>query len=309
MKILYLSDSYTENVFGTKVSLYKELCSRRIDVVWSNIHSAGTNTIDGKWLLQQLRDGHFTDLWVVHSWVRFNNIRRDELKDLGIKVLGFGFSDPYRWKPEKLSWYDAYATNHYDTYLSLQKHMPVCYFPTACDTRFHINLNYRKTADIIMFGAGIYPEFSPETYRIDMLRSIIKNCSGIKIMTFGIGWGDLPCRGELYGKNFIAEINHAELSLDLQQKHAPLAHRIFESLACGTLIITRDRPEVRTILGADNSELYYHELSDLQEKIKFLLRNTSYRQKLAQQLYTYVRTNHNISNRVDNLFAFLRSIQ
>jgi len=302
MKILYLSDQYAANVAGTKTSLFAEVKKRKFDIVWKNIHSAGINKTDGQDLLKTLRNGNYTDLWISHTWTEFIGCNLNQINKLGVKVLGFGFSDPYEWDGSKLSQYNYYATNHLDTYIRVQKQLPTHYFPTACNVAFHKQLNLEKTTDILVFGQGEHPRFSPPTYRLTMLNGITNTYKNVKV--FGRSWGAVTHSPEISGDTFLIEINKAKISLDLQQPHAPLAHRMFECMACGTLVITRDRPEVRRIFGIDTDVLYYTDLADLKIKIERLFCDVPLRDRLATVMYNKIREQHNISNRVDSLLQF-----
>jgi hypothetical protein len=301
---LYLSDQYAANVAGTKTSLFTEVKKRGFDIVWKDVHSAGVNRTNGKDLLNTLRTGKYTDLWISHTWTEFVGCDLDQINKLGVKVLGFGFSDPYEWDGNKLRQYNYYATNHLDTYVQLQKNLPVHYFPTACDTAFHKQLNLEKTTDILVFGQGEHPRFSPPAYRLTMLNGVVNTYKNVKV--FGRKWGSIAHSNEISGDVFLTEINKAKISLDLQQLHAPLAHRMFECMACGTLVVTRDRPEVRRIFDIDTDVLYYTDLADLKSKIGRLLYDLSLRNSLAAVMYNKVRTQHSILNRVDRLLQFLR---
>lgn len=306
MKILYLSDNYAANVSGTKISLFREMQRRNFDIVWKDVHSAGSNKTDGKNLLSTLQAGKFTDLWISHTWTEFVGCTRSDINKLGVKVLGFGFSDPYEWNGDKLQQYDLYATNHLDTFFQLQKRIPVHYFATACNVDFHKRLGTDRTTDILVFGQGEHPRFSPPKYRIAMLQGLMSVYKDKSLKVFGSNWHAIPHAPAIEGNVFLTEINKAKLSLDLQQPHAPLAHRMFECMACGTLTITRDRPEARKIFGLDTDLLFYTDLDDLKKKITFLLSDGEVREKLANVMYNKVRTNHSITNRVDSLLQFLR---
>jgi hypothetical protein len=305
MKILYLSDNYAANVSGTKTSLFEEMQKRNFELVWKDVHSAGINRTDGSNLLRTLQAGKFTDLWVSHTWTELVGCTLQNINEIGVQVLGFGFSDPYEWHPEKLKQYNYYATNHLDTYNTLKKLMPTHYFPTACNVSFHKKLGLPKGLDILVFGQGEHPRFSPPSYRITMMKGLLDTYPN-RIKIFGRGWHGVPHAAEIEGTEFLSQINRAKISIDLQQPHAPLAHRMFECMACGTLMITRDRPEVRKILELTTEALYYTDLASLKLKIDNLLLNSDSRERLATVMYNKIRSLHDISNRATHLIEFLK---
>lgn len=301
MKILYLSDDYAKDVCGTKTSIFKEMKNRDYNIVYDTIHSAGKNTIDGKKLIDKLKKEKFTDLWISHTWVIYKGCTLREINDLGVKVLGFGFSDPYAWKAAKLNQYNTYSTNCLSTYHSVKKIVPCVYFPTACDLSFHKrHAASTKTTDILIFGVGKHSRFKPREYRIKIVQQLMKDFPGKKIKIFGRNWGPIKTLGHLGGVQFIDEINHAKISVDLQQEHAPLAHRMFESMACGTYTITCKRPEVDTILPGDLIGKYVSYV-DLKNKIQILLNTDSAREESAKLMYENTIKNHSMINRIDNL--------
>jgi hypothetical protein len=308
MKILYLSDSYAENVCGTKCSIFKEMQSRNFSIKWKNVHSLEKNIIDGSELLNTIKKEKFTDVWIAHTWSQYSGCTLHDINNLGSRVLGFGFSDPYEWDENKLLNYNIYVTNCYNTFLHTREKIKTFYFPTACDTSFHRKINLEKTTDIIVYGQGFHSRFTPATYRINTMNHILKKFPSYKIKIFGTNWKNIRSYGQLEGQEFIKEINSAKISLDLQQENSPLAHRMFECMACGTPVITKDRKEARDILGVNSDIIFYNDLSDLLVKIDHLLKDNLLREKIGKNMYDITRKMHNISNRVATLLEFLEMI-
>jgi len=147
-KILYLTDSYARKVAGVKISLLTEMRARGFKVVEQNVHTAGVNKIDGTKLLRDLRKGSYTQVWVAHTWVEYVGCTLADINKLNIKVLGFGFSDPYEWNPDRLKQYNYYAT-HSLRLANRIKVIPTVPFTTSCDLGFHTDLQLPKTTDVL----------------------------------------------------------------------------------------------------------------------------------------------------------------
>jgi hypothetical protein len=305
IKILYLSDTYAKDVMGTKTSIFTEIKSRGFSIDFANVHSAGRNIIDGAKLLAQLKDGKYTDLWIAHTWVAYKNCSLRDINNLGVRVLGFGFSDPYDWEESKIKNYNIYVTNSLSTKLSIDRKIPCAYFPTACDLRFHQKLDLPKDIDILVFGQGIHERMVPTNYRLLIMQQVFRSFPKRKIAIYGRKWGKFPCASTITGDMFKQIINRSRIALDIQQDHCPLAHRMFECMACGTPVITKSRPEVRHVL--QNNVLIYHVGKDLVRTTRAYLNDNKKREDISNIMLQNVQNNHSIKNRIDEFLSWLNS--
>jgi len=298
-KILYLTDSYARKVAGIKVSLFNEMQSRGFKIVEQNIHTAGTNRIDGRRLLRDLHKGNFTHLWVAHTWVEYVGCTLADINKLKVPVLGFGFSDPYDWNPSRLNQYNVYAT-HSRKLADKIKAKSTCYFTTCCDLSFHKDLKLPRTTDVLFIGCGLHPRFKNRKRRIPMMQAILKRFPNTKI--FGKSWPGIATGKPIFGEKFLHEINSAKVGIDIEEGFSPLAHRNFEFPACGTPIITLRRPDVVRLGG--NFPMYA-KLEDMVTWIGRMLDDNEYYQTCKQTMYNEVTKNHTIKNRVDGLLNWL----
>lgn len=301
-KILYLTDSYARKVAGIKISLFNEMKSRGFDIVEQNIHTAGTNRIDGKKLLQDLSIGGYTHLWVAHTWVTYVGCSLSDINKKNVTVLGFGFSDPYEWDPKRLNQYNLYATHSRKLSDSI-KDKPTVYFTTCCDRTFHKDLNLPRTIDIVFIGCGVHPRFKNKKQRITIMKKIIDRFPNTKI--FGRSWPGVPSQGPIFGERFLEVINSSKLSIDIEEAFSPLAHRNFEFPACGTPIITRKRPDVDRLHGPFPT---YADVNDLVVWLDKMLKDPQYYKKCRDRMYKEVTTKHTIKNRVDKLLTWLACV-
>jgi len=159
MKILYFSDNYTYHVMGTKRSIFTEVKRRGHDIRWLN------KTHIGK--VVQLEKMYKPDqIWLAHS----NLLLPVNIKaQLNSTVVGFGFSDPYYFKPTRFDSYDVYVTNHISTLERYKNVIPMFYNPTACDLSFHKKTFKIKTMDLSLIGCGRHPRFPNKNERIDFV--------------------------------------------------------------------------------------------------------------------------------------------
>lgn len=308
MKILYLSDDYGKHNRGTKPSIFHGVAERGHDIEWQNVHSAGRHCIDGKALCARIRKEGFDWVWVAHSWVSMKGATLDDIHQAGAKVLGFGFSDPYKWKPSKLKLYDAYATNHFGTFDRLSGgDLPVTTIITAGDSAFHDDLGLPRTTDVLIFGTGAHSNFDPQDYRVKIVQKLL----GLPLTfeVFGKNWGGVPSQEPIKGQAFLEAINRARLALDLQQEHAPLAHRMFECMMCGTPVITRARSEMDRLGAECEGLMLYDTTDDLMEKIQQFCKMPSDRwQEVSQTSRDYTLAHHDIGNRMDALMEWFEGI-
>lgn len=307
MKILYLTDRYGRHNMGTKPSIFRELKRLLPDAECQGIHSLRKNVIDGPNLLETIRSGGFKWVWIAHTWVKLEGCTLEDIHAAGARVLGFGFSDPYGWSPVRLSIYDAYATNHFGTYDQLQESspIPVTTIITAGDTTFHQDQGAERDIDILIYGLGVHHRFQPPTYRIELVQALLEEFADKKVQVYGTQWGDTPVGGYIKGQAFLGVINRAKVCLDLQQPHAPLAHRMFEATMCGTPTITRRRSETDRVFGEWEGILYYDALDDLIDCIRNLLGDPVGWQQRSEEVKRYVLQKHDITNRVQPLLDWM----
>jgi hypothetical protein len=302
VKILYLADDYAKDVAGVKISLYNELRKRGFSVDMGNVHSWAHNYIDGNKLLPQLKKSGYTHLFIAHTWAKLAHRKLEDINNLGVKVLGFGFSDPYGWDAKRLDQYNYYATHSWRlANETLSK--PTLYFTTSCDLAFHKKLGTKKTTDILFIGCGSHPWFRNTDYRLEMVNQLRNDFAGITV--HGNDWGKVPAGKPIHGHDFLTAINKAKIGIDLEEPHAPLAHRTFEFPACGVPIITRDRPDVRGILSPSENILVYNSYADLTALLRNLLADDVLRATWASKMYENTVMNHTIIQRVDHLLNWL----
>ena len=246
-------------------------------------------------------------IWLSHS----NQLIAPNIKGaIKIPVVGFGFSDPYYFKPTRFSSYDVYMANHYDTFKKFKHMLPMHYNPTACDFKFHKIIDVKKDIDVSIIGRGLHGRFKNKSSRIDIFHRLL-SLKNINIKVYGQNWGDAHpnISPRIYGDDFLNTINKSKLGLDLQDKHSPLAHRMFEYGACGTPVITRRRPEVFMHLVEDKEILAYDDYKELSEKIEYYINHEDKLKEIGEAAYKRCKKNHDIRYRVRDILKFLKDLK
>jgi len=298
MRILYFSDNYTFDNYGTKRSIFEEIKSRGIDIIWVD-RGKILNIID---LIKKFDPDH---IWLAHSNLR---IKPKVKKQIKVPVVGFGFSDPYYFSPDRFASYDVYITNHDKTMEKYKPVIPIHYNKTACDFRYHKNLFLEKEIDISLIGCGIHPRFKNGSERIGIAKDIKKNLD-FNLQAYGKKWFKADYTHEqITGDEFLNVINRSKIGLDVQDDFSPLAHRMLEYAACGVPVITRDRSEVFKVFEKNKEILTYIDWSDLKEKLNYYLRNPIELNEIGLNAEKRCKKEHNISFRVDEIFNFLKEV-
>lgn len=295
MKILYFSNDHAWEVFGTTRSLATEVETRGHEVTFCD----------------QSRIKKIKKLVAKHNpdqvWLASSALTLPKGVALDVPVIGFGFSDPYYFTEERLDSYDAYVTNHHETFEQYRDMLPCFYNQTACDFRFHAQMGLPREIDSSLIGLAGHPRFDDKNYRkttVDRLRT-----DGFSVQAYGPGWPKHPMNhGPIAGESFLCVINQSKIGLDLQYPFSPLAHRMLEYGACGTPTITRDRPEVFRMLEKDSEVLTYTDYDDLKGKLKYYLEHPAELEAIGRNAEARCRRDHDISRRVDALLPFVVDI-
>ena len=291
-----MSDKYAWNVMGTKRSIFAELKRRGHDVFWVDKKAVKKADI-------LCRNYKADQVWLAHSnLLLLPGIK----KNIPVPVIGFGFSDPYYFKPARFQSYDVYVTNNRKIYEQYKDKIKMFYNPTACDMRFHKRKDTTKTIDISLIGCGRHPRFPNRIERIEIVKRLRKDLPKAVIRTYGIRWDKHPDnRPTIIDDTFLNVIQHTKIGLDIQEVFSPLAHRMFEYIACGTPVITRRRSEVFEHLEEHKEILAYDDYDELLAKLKCMLTFPKELDFLAEHGHQRVMKEHDIKNRVDGLEKFL----
>jgi hypothetical protein len=284
---------------GTKRSIFTEVKRRGHDIRWFNKADIGK-------IVQFEKMYEPDQMWLAHSNLLLPVNIKAQLKST---VVGFGFSDPYYFKPTRFDSYDVYVTNHMKTLERYKDKLPMHYNPTACDLSFHKKTYSRKTIDVSLIGCGRHLRFPNKMERVDVINKLRVDLPAASILAFGRGWpAHKDNKGFIDGEVFLSKVQLSRIGLDIQAEFSPLAHRMFEYISCGTPVITRRRPEVDLHLVDGKEILTYDDYEELLMKINYYLSHSKELQQIAVAGYHRVIAEHDVNNRVDALLTFLMDL-
>lgn len=112
-------------------------------------------------------------------------------------------------------------------------------------------------------------------------------------------WGDRLA--EAYCASKICVNVHSHGAYDVNM-------RVFEAAACGTLVVTEDRPMVRELFAVDGSEpelVVYSNARELIEKVEYFLAHEDERRAIAMRAMERVRRDHTYERRMRRVLSLL----
>ena len=230
-------------------------------------------------------------------------LTNDIYQQCDIPILSFGHSDPNLFNEIHFNQGNIYFTN--DLKLSrILKEKPVYYFPTACDMRYHVNLNLNKTTDILTYGKGSHPFVTNRNKIVNKLRR-----KGFKIRCFGREWDKHEdTHGFIEGEELSKEICQARIVLDLSNADTAWSHRIFEVSARGTTCLTYDREDTREMFMPYKEILTYKTIEDMMSTLDYYLNAEEELVLIGKNAQERCYKDHDISVRIQELLKILKEI-
>jgi glycosyltransferase involved in cell wall biosynthesis len=285
---------------GTKRSIYEEVKAQGHNVRW-------LDKIQIPHILDLISKYNPDQIWLAHSNLR---LPMELKKQIQIPVIGFGFSDPYYFSPDRFIGYDVYVTNHKETFKKYKDKLPCIYNATACDFRFHAYTPLRpKVYDVSILGLANHPRFTNKLERLELIDEIRKTFPAFRIEAFGRGWPKHSNNhSAISGEEFKLAIQQSILGLDIQDDWSPLAHRMFEYAACGVPVITRNRPEVFDFFEDGKEILSYDSNLDLMFKLEHYLNHQEELISIGDAAWKRCKLEHNINFRVSHILSELERI-
>ena len=301
MKILYYSDNYTYDNFGTKRSIYLEMKRQGHDVKWVPISQIRD-------ILDEVIDTKPRQVWLVHSGLSISADIKRSINDTGTIIVGIGMSDPNYFSDSRLKSYNAYITNSIYIYDKYKDKLPCFYHRTACDFRFHRrDLSVNRNIHASMIGLARHPYFPNKDERkeiVDQLRD-----QGIVVHAYGNGWPSHQYNfPHIEGVEFRSILQRSHIGLDIQNELAPLAHRMFEYAACGTPVITRRRDEVTSCFEEDKEIILYGDRNELIYKVKYYLEHPDILNGIGNNAFSRCLEEHDIRHRITLLLPFIEGL-
>lgn len=291
MKILYFTDDYTWNIYGTKRSTAEALQDTGHTVFIVDKVEIGS--------LPALAAQEKPDqIWLFHSDLRLPERMKEEISQ---PIIGFGISDPYYFSTDRFASYDVYVTYNKATCEQVCSLIPTVYNRTACDFKFHKPLNIPKTCDATIIGAAIHERFANKKKRIDCVEGLRRD-TGRTIHAYGKHWPQHADNfSHIDGEDLLLAINSGHLGLDIQDHFSPLAHRMFECAACGVPIITRRRDEVFECFEEGREILAYTDYEELRDVFVWHLDHPGKLESIGRRAMERCLDEHDIRHRIPGL--------
>lgn len=159
----------------------------------------------------------------------------------------------------------------------------VRHLPMACNPKVHRRLpNIEKKYDICFVGS-LHPE------RKKLLARLRKS--------FNVHYA------HVFGEDMVRTFNESRIVLNLPiggMKSGNLAHRVFEALACGSLLFT-SQPPIPDGLFEDRKHLIYYGDENLEELLCYYLDHEDARNTIAEAGRQEVLAHHTVRHRVETI--------
>jgi len=243
----------------------------------------------------------YDQIWLMGSGAWMTKNRFAKMK---VPVISFGWSDPNLYLEDHMKNCNLYCTNDLRTYRKIARQKLAYYHQTACDKRYHKNLNLERTTEILVYGVGRHPFVPNRNEVVNKLRKV-----GFKIKVFGRKWDRHPDTYKfIEGQKFLEEINKAKILLDLTNRKTALGHRIFEGCGCGTPVMTMYREDT-SLLFTDKSEIImYNNFNELLSLLKYYLNRPNLLTIIGKNAQNRCYNDHDIINRIVTLLKYLKKL-
>jgi glycosyltransferase involved in cell wall biosynthesis len=177
------------------------------------------------------------------------------------------------------------------------------YFPMAVNPRLFFRDEGAATDPAcqapVVFVGGPTPE------RVAALEPLAGR--GLRVYGYGAdAWRASPALAACYAGVVLARpearriYSGAKISVNLTRPHGPasLNMRVYESMACGSLLLTDDRGDARRLFGDGREVVIYRDPADLAEKVDYYLAHEAERAAIAEAGRQRVVESHTYERRL-----------
>jgi len=246
---------------------------------------------------------HYDLIWV-DKGVFINNKTITILKQRSEKLVHFTPDPAFTFHKSHLfnstiDFYDYLITTksfEIEHYHKVKDKSQVLYVTQGFDKEIHKkgSILFKEKSGVVFLGHY-------EKERAEVIEKLIKN--NIDVTLAGIKWEDFASRfatnknlnylgSGVYGKDYVKAIQNAKIAWGAISKWIPELHttRTFEIPACGTALLTETNQEISSFFKP-NEAVFYEDLDDLIQKLKFYLENDSELEVLTHMGYENVHRN------------------
>ncbi|MDI3330487.1 MAG: polysaccharide pyruvyl transferase family protein [Micrococcus sp.] len=231
------------------------------------------------------------------------------LKDRGIMLVGTTLSDPdvFPTVKDHVHTFDVHTTNS-QTALTMYRDAGVTntvYFPFGIDRGFvtqDVKADPRFEHDVICLGhAHDRPDRQKVMKALD---------TQFDVKTYGRGW-ELPGSEPVAGTEMVQALKGGRIHVNFPLTRAGFINikcGVFESAGQGALVATGNFEEMADFFEYGEEIVGYDDEADLAEKISHLLAHPEEYDRIAENGFRRVITNHLYEHRWMDLFATFRSL-
>lgn len=162
--------------------------------------------------------------------------------------------------------------------------------PWSVDINKHRNFFIEKTTDVMASF-----QISHKAKRRRILKQIISNMDINSFME------------NVWFEEYVRKINESKIFVTYNPEDGELSGKYTEVMACGILLMT-NKPEGLEELGYKPGHhliIYKDDFSDLEDKIKYFLKNESEREEIAKNGMDFVREKHSSEVRVKEFIEIM----
>jgi glycosyltransferase involved in cell wall biosynthesis len=220
------------------------------------------------------------------------------LPKTNVPLIVLGLSDPAYYNEKRSTAADLYVT--LSRRLSLEHSFP--WMPPWGDPRYFVPGKSAREADCVFLGVGNHPWVPERRKMAAELRA-----AGIRLLVFGGGWPQHKDNHSfVQGKDLIEAYRSAKVLVDFSNGSTSISSRIFQSMLCGTPVLTADRPDVRRLFHAGR-EIAVFTRTCLVARTKRLLSRPAIRATLADAGRLVCLERHCTEHRIKALIEAVRS--
>jgi len=241
---------------------------------------------------------HYRD-WVDHA------IWRDASRELPTRTIVWLADDHWRFEETRPVWelFDVVATTDADGYEKRKAAGSKGVYLTqwACNHFLYRDLRLNRPYDVSFIGRN----YGQRQKFIDELEA-----KGIKVATFGEGWG---ASGRIVQTDLVRIYNMSKIALNIsfasKGDKLQIKGRDFEAPGCGALLLTQNVDGLDRYFVPGKEIATYEDPGDAARQIKLYLENDAKRQEVARAGYERVHREHTFKKRLEDVFAFADSLK
>jgi len=154
------------------------------------------------------------------------------------------------------------------------------WLPLSCDPHLHRKLDLPKIHDVSFIG-NIYPNRAALLKRLEQRFDLFVT--------------------HAYGEEMVRIYNQSKIVLNLGIGRGGIQHRVFEALACGSLLLTNELPSGDERIFEDRVHLVYYNEENIEDLIVYYLAHDEEREAIARQGRAEVIQKHTFAHRMQQV--------